>query len=231
MTAAAQAPASTTPPDPPRADSDMPPRISRVLGLVHKLIDYGKQLAATVQERAAAPGFACFARPFGSTDLAVILSRIANGLRLAAALEARLCRRAARGQDLRSSPTPPLTGGGARAGRQAAAPVPRIGPAQDPRLAHLTTDKEIAAAVRCRPVGAVIADICGDFAIAPGQLDRAFWDEIRHAITMYGGSLVRFLGNLHQRLSAFRAGNHADPSEPEWSPALQRLPAPVTGPP
>jgi hypothetical protein len=82
----------------------MPAAIGRVLRLVRKLIDYGKQFAATVQERAAAPGFAFFARPFGTADIAAILASITNGLRRAAALEARLCTRAAGGRDLALAP-------------------------------------------------------------------------------------------------------------------------------
>src|SRR5690349_8824712 len=104
MSAEAQPSAPTTDPDPPRAAADMPSRIGRVLSLVRKLIDYGRQLAGTVQQRATAPGFALFARPFGTADLAAILARITAGLRRAAALEAMLCRRAARGRDL--TPTP-----------------------------------------------------------------------------------------------------------------------------
>src|SRR5271166_60631 len=104
MSAAAQAPTPTTAPDPPRATTDTPSRLGRVLSLVRKLIDYGKQLVGTVHQRAAAPGFALFASPFGTADLALILARITNGLRRVAALEARLCRRAERGQDLMPSP-------------------------------------------------------------------------------------------------------------------------------
>jgi hypothetical protein len=97
MSAAAQPPTPTTNPDPLRGNTAMPAALGRVLLLVRKLIDYGTQLAGAIQQRAAAPGFALFASPFGTADLAVILARITNGLRRAAALEARLCRRAARG--------------------------------------------------------------------------------------------------------------------------------------
>ncbi len=61
------------------------------------------------------------------------------------------------------------------------------------RLARLPTEAEIAAEIRRRPIGAVIADICQDLGIMPGHLDREFWDELRHAIIMYGGGLVCFL--------------------------------------
>src|SRR5271166_2324183 len=236
MSAAAQAPTPTTAPDPPRANADTPSRLGRVLSLVRKLIDYGKQLVGTVQQRAAAPGFALFAKPFGTADLAVILARITNGLRRAAALEARLCQRAARGRDLTPSPIRLPAVRGPRPARQVAPPdaqpePQRAGHAEDPRLARLPTEEEIAAEVRRRPVGAVIADICHDLGIAPGRLDRAFWDEINHAIMMYGGSLARFLGDLHERQCAFRTGDHSDSADPGWPAAPPRLLTPATGPP
>jgi hypothetical protein len=104
MSAALQLPTPTTEPDPPRAGADMPRRLGRVLSLVRKLIDYGKQLATTVQQRAGAPGFAFLARPFGTADIAIILARITCGLRRAAMLEARLSRHATRGRDIALAP-------------------------------------------------------------------------------------------------------------------------------
>src|SRR5271165_981178 len=204
-------PAPTIAPDPPGANADTPSRLGCVLSLVRKLIDYGKQLVGTIQQRAAAPGFALFARPFGSADLAVILARITSGLRRAAALEARLCRRAERGRDLTPSPIRLPAVRGPRAARQVAPPdaQPEPQPAdhtEDPRLARLPTEEEIAAEVRRRPVGAVIADICRDLGIMPGQLDRAFWDERSRAIIIYGGSLAGFLPNLSGQV--FTRGSH-----------------------
>jgi hypothetical protein len=233
MSADAQSPAPPTDPDPSRANTAMPAGLGRVLSLVRKLIDYGRQLAGTVQQRATAPGFALFASPFGTADLAAILDRITNGLRRAAALEARLCRRAARGQDLTPAPIRLPAACGPRAARQVAPPdsQPAPRPAEDPRLARLLTEEEIAAEVRRRPVGAVIVDICRDLGIAPGHLDRAFWDEINHAIIMYGGSLARFFTNLHERLFACFTGEHSCRPDPGWPAAPPRLPSPATGPP
>src|SRR5271166_4534637 len=227
MSAATQPPTPTTHPAPPPAGAGTPSRPRRVLSLVRKLIDYGKQLVGTVQQRAAAPGFARFAKPFGTADLAVILARITSGLRRAAALEARLCQRAARGRDLTPSPIRLPAARGPRAARQIAPPdappePQRAGPAQDLRLARLPTEEEIAAEVRRRPIGAIIVDICCDLGIAPGHLDRAFWDEINHAIMMYGGSLARFLGDLQERQRAFRSGGHSDCSDPGWPAAPPR---------
>jgi hypothetical protein len=214
----------------------MPVALGSVLSVVRRLIDYGRQLAVTVQSRAAAPGFALFAMPFGTADLAVILTRITSGLRRAAALEARLCQRAARGRDLTPAPIRLPAARAPRAARQDAPPDARPAPqptdhTEDPLLARLPTEEEIAAEVRRRPVGAVIADICRDLGIAPGHLDRAFWDELRLAIIAYGGNLAGFLGTLNRRLFAFGSGDHADRADPGWSAAAPRSSAPATGPP
>jgi hypothetical protein len=211
----------------------MPAAIGRVLTLVRRLIDYGRQLAATAQARAAAPDFGRFAWPFGTVDLAAILARITGGLRRAAALEANLSLRAARGQDLAPPPIRLPAAHTSHAPRQsappdaAAEPLP-ADPAQDPRLARMPTEAEIAALLRRRPVGAVIADICHDLGIMPGHLTREFWGEISHAIIAYGGSLVGFVTKLNLHPFAFGLGGHA---EPPWPAAPQRLLEPATGPP
>ena len=211
----------------------MPAALGRVLTLIRKLIDYGKQLADTVQQRAAAPGFALLVKPFGTADLAAILARITSGLRRAAALEATLIRRAARGRDLTPSPIRMPAVRRPRLARQVAPPDAQpepqpADPTENPRLARLPTEEEIAAEVRRRPVGAVIADICRDLGIVPSQLDRAFWHELCHAIIAYGGSLAGFLANLRKRLFAFGS---ADPAAPLWPAAPPRSPAPATRPP
>ena len=86
--------------------------------------------------------------------------------------------------------------------------------------------------MRRRPVGAVIADICHDLGITPGQFDRAFWDELSYAIIAYGGSLAGFLDKLHRRLAAFVAGDHADLQPPMAREHRHdcRRPPPVSAP-
>src|SRR6516165_6848511 len=71
-----------------------PSRSGRLLGLVRKLIDYARELAATIHQRTAAdPGFG--KGRFGTTDLAAIFASITRGLLRANALEARVLRSAA----------------------------------------------------------------------------------------------------------------------------------------
>jgi hypothetical protein len=236
MPAAAHLPGPTSDPDPSWDATPAPPALNRVLSVLRRLIDYGKQLAATIQQRATAPGFALLAKPFGTADIAVILARITAGLRRAAALEATLNQRAARGQDL----TPPsIRAPAARTPRPARQPAPPdaqpepqpAAPAQDPRLARLPTEQEIAAEVRRRPIGAVIADICRDLGVTPGQFDRAFWDELSHAIIAYGGNLANFYINMNKRLFDFSTSGRFDRADPLWPAAPPSHSALATGPP
>ena len=225
----------TTDPNPTRPAPAMPAAIGRVLCVVRKLIDYGKQLADTLQQRATAPGFAQFASRFGTADVAAILACITNGLLRAAALEARLCRRAERGQDLISPPMrlPPPSVGHAPHGRASSTLPERqsTDDTQDARLARLPTADEIAAEVRTRPVGVVIADICRDLGIAPGDLDWAFWDELNLAIISYGGTYAGVLNDLIHRSFGFIFRVHADTADPGPPATSPRLPALATGPP
>ena len=237
MSDATHSPTEPTDPDPPRAAPPMPAALNRVLSLVRRLIDFGQQLIATAHQRAAAPDFAFFAKPFGTADLAIILARITAGLRRAAALETALCQRATRGQDVTPSPTRMPAARKPRPERQVAPPAPQPEPApeptpaQDPRLARLPTEAAIAAEIRRRPIGAVIVSICEDLGLTPGQLDRAFWDEIAHAIIAYGGSLSGFLGRMNKRLFPVSPDERANPTPLLWpEPPPQRL-APATGPP
>ena len=231
MSAAIPPPIPTTDPDPTRAAPAMPSRIGRVLRVVRRLIDIGRELAATIHQRATDRDFDLFAKPFGTDHFAFIVARITNGLRLALALEARLCQRAERGRDFGSAPIRTAAASAPRADRPPAPPEPEpAAPAQDPRLARLPTDAEIAAAVRRRPIGAVIVDILRDLGITPGQLDRPFWDELSHAVMAYGGSFFGWVNKLHKLMFAlnFTPEERARPLYPEMPPGWRK---PATHPP
>jgi hypothetical protein len=174
---AAETPAPTT----------VPSRSGRLLGLVRKLIDYARELAATIRQHTAAePGFA--RARFGTTDLAAIFASIARGLLRANALEARVLRSAAH-IDAERRP------GQARSAARAPA-APRLAAEADPGLAGLPTPEQIAAEVRRRPIGAVIADICRDLGITASH---PLWQEVHHAMLKHGGSFVGLMTDLIDR--------------------------------
>ena len=179
------APASSAMPDPPPASSDRPSRSRRLLDLVCKLIDYGKELANTVRERVA--GDPVFARcAFGSNDLSLIFSRITRGLHLASALEARIVQGAKR---LDVAPGPARATSSPRQ-HNTRTPAPNAG------LAPLPTSEQVAAWVRRRPIGAVIADICRDLGILPSH---PLWRELQRAIIRHGGSLAGLVKTMLDR--------------------------------
>jgi hypothetical protein len=171
MSAAAQDPAPTTQPN--SAAAEQPSRSGRLLDLIRKLIDYGREITATIRQRAAADPTLTIIR-FGTTDLALILARIARGLQLADALEARVVRRAAH----LDAEQP---GSARSAARSSAAPC---GAETDPRLAGLPTAEQIAAEVRRRPIGAVIGDICRDLGITGSH---PLWRDVQRAMLEHGG--------------------------------------------
>src|SRR5271165_3633887 len=112
-------------------------RFRRVLDVVRKLIDYGKELATTLQQRAATD-LAAVTFPFGTRDIGLILALITRGLLLADALEARVVALAARP----AAPSRPARAPAPRAPRPEAARPTREA---DPRLALLPTPEQIAA--------------------------------------------------------------------------------------
>ena len=197
-----------------------PSRFRRVLNVVRKLIDYGKELATTLQRRAATTDLAIVTRPFGTRDISLILARITRGLLLANALEARVVALAARPD------APPAS---QRAPSQRAPRTPQPAAAKpadeaDPRLARLPTAEQIAAEVRRRPIGAVIADICRDLGIIP---THPLWQELSVAIIWHGGSFNRLFKDIFDRVLPNTARRRS-----VAAPAV--LPAPAaaaTGPP
>jgi hypothetical protein len=219
MSAATTAPAPTTQPAPWPVLADRRGCLARLLGLVRKLIDHGKQLAAAVGQRSLANHPVLARCCFGTLDIALILSRITLALQRATALEARLLRSAARPDP---KPRPP------RVSPPRTPRAPQAPADVDPRLAALPTPEQIAAEIRRRPVGAVIADICRDLGI---MADHPLWRELHTAIMLHGGSLAGFLKDMfdrtratrHERMKAF----YPAPA-PAPPPALEPV---STGPP
>jgi hypothetical protein len=195
MSGPAATPTAPPTPAPAAPGGHRPSRFKRVLNVVRKLIDFGKELATAFQRHATtAIDPATVTRPFGTSDIGLILARITRGLLLANALEAKIVALAAR------PPAPPRP---ARATAQRAPRAPRAAPAAspareaDPRLALLPTPEQIAAEVRRRPIGAVIADICRDLGILP---THPLWHELSLAIIWHGGSFNRLFKDIFDRV-------------------------------
>jgi len=207
MSAAANAP------DPPT----QPSRSARLLGLVRRLIDYGKELAATIRERIVADPISVRCG-FGTVDVGLILARIARGLHRANALEARLLSKAHR---LDAPPRRAASPSSPRLPRPATAPADGE---TDELIARLPTPDQIATAVRRQPIGAVIADICRDLGITPRH---PLWRELQLVIIREGGSLARLVSDMLDQVFPMPAIIPArSPTRPRQIPA-----AACTGPP
>jgi hypothetical protein len=210
-------------PDPPT----QPSRSASLLGLVRKLIDYGRELATTIRQRVLTDptSVRCC---FGTADVALILARICRGLHRANALEARLLSNAHR---LDAAPRGAASPRAPRAPRPAAAPSDRIAlvPGLDPGIPtpdRLATrlDPVVAAKIRRQPIGAVIADICRDLGIMPSH---PLWRELQIAIIRECGNFAGFVKDILEQ--AFPIAAIAPPGSPAPPP---RFVGPVrTGPP
>ncbi len=176
------------------AAPDPAPQATRSFGLlvlVRALIDYGRELTATLRQHGtAALGFSV--RHFGTDDVALILARITHGLHLAAALETRITATAPR-LDADPKPHRTPTHSTPRAPRTVA---PRDNTAS-PLAAAMPTPEQIAAEVRRRPIGAVIADICRDLGITPSH---KLWRTLQSAIIRHGGNYTRLITDMMDRV-------------------------------
>ena len=222
MSAALLAAERPTPPGPPQdrpasvAAPTPPARVTRVLVLLRWIIGYGAELAATIHQRATHPHFKYFASRFRHADLAQIAIRIRRGLMLAGALEAKLNDRAAKGRDIVPARVPRPTPSAPRPAELRQHRAPRRTNLIDLPLDRLPTAEEIAEELRRRPLGAILADICRDLGLMPGDLTGPLWAELRDTVIDYGGNLVT--------LVCKEAGHYRVPA-PESGPRIQASPA------
>ena len=203
-------------PDPAqdRAAPAMPKNIADLLYVVCTLLEYGRHLAATLESRAAAPGFSIIARLFGTANLRTIHAYLHRGILRAAALEALLRKRAQSGRDivirpprLRSAPNPNPAHDTESESLDAQTADLRARRAQrdapiDPD--HLPTAAEIEAEVRTRSIGRSIDDICRDLGVVPGYCTGAFWRAIMNAIVFHDGSFTGRIADISQRAERYR---------------------------
>jgi hypothetical protein len=218
MSAATNTP--TPPNQPTQPGANQPTRAGRLLNLVRKLIDYAKQVATSLLE--CDPGFET--DPFGTNDRTLILRRITRGLLLANALEARVISRAA------------YLDAGPRSNSAPHACNPRVAQPAEHRteaaasaLAELPTAEQIAAEIRRRPIGAVIADICRDLGI---RCDHPLWRELSDLIRIHGGNLTALITDIITM--PFQPPNRPARGSPEaqapfWPAIPPKIPPPLVG--
>ena len=198
----------------------------RLLGLVRKLVAYGRDLIASLQQQNAPTPSPEVARRFASINLAVIIARITRGIALATGLAERLERRPPAPKTPRIPTIRVPASPGARPTR-ARTPEPSRAEDEAALLRGLPSAEDIAERIRKRPAGAVIVEICRDLGI---DTTHPLWSEIRDAIIQYDGSLVRMLKVWMGCLAANIARVTAEAGQPpraDWN-----LPLPAsTGPP
>ncbi len=211
---AAPATADRSPADPATDLAQRDPVRGRLAGLVRKLMDFGRDLIATLQSRDPPDPPLDVAHRFGGATLALIIARITRGLMIAAALERRLLHPRPRSAG-ETKPTKPRA--------QPASRRPRLSEDEE-LLGELPSAREIAARIRSRKTGAVIADICRDLGIAT---DHPLWREIHKAILSHGGSMVKVMNVWFRRA---RQAAHL-PVPPEDAAAYDRLLAAYARPP
>jgi len=185
VTAAPATPHRATAPD-STDHARLDPSRGRLLGLVRRLVDYGRDLVATLQARDTPDTPLDVAHRFGGVTLALVIARITRGLMIAAALERRLLRPRPRPQDaipqLAPAPAKPRA---IRTPRQ-----PRSDEEAEELLGALPSAREIAARIRGRRPGAVIVDICRDLGITG---HHPLWREVCDAIMLHGGNMMKLL--------------------------------------
>ena len=204
MPAAPHTAEPTSQPD-PRQDQAAA-RTLRLLSLVRTLIAFGTKLADTIRGHNTSEAPFDTAVRFGTKDIALILSRLTRGLRLAAALETKLVERVAHPLPLRPARTSSLR-------------KPRTKPpGPQPDRTAVPTAEEIAEQLRRRPVHAVLIDICSDLGILTGD---PMWRELSRALIENGGSLVTFFKDVRKRA---RLTNFYPPDMPfDWRALLQLI--------
>ena len=182
----------------------MPENIAQLLSIVRILLEYARHLAATLERRAAAPGFVMFEKLFGTARRPVMHGHLHRGILRATALETMLLKRAATGHDVAiSNPSPSACAPETPADPAAASIAVQLEclladrAQQDAPIdpARLPTLEEIEAEVAGRPIGRTIADISRDLGIIAGLCTCAFWNALLLAMIRYAASDVNCHNN------------------------------------
>ncbi len=163
-----------------------PFRTLRLIGLIHTVIEYGKQLIVSARQRAGTADFLAFAKPFGTVSLKLLIARIGCAVSRAVHLQQRLQYEAGLGGCYNPRAPRPAPADRAPRGRPAASTrshAKRAARSIDSTLAKLPSVAQIAAEIRTRPIEQVIASICCDLGITP---DHALWQQLDQALLAFG---------------------------------------------
>lgn len=191
-------PATVAPAHPPGPPDQRQGRSAGLLGLIDRLCGFGHALTETLRRRDPADGpTAAIAWTFASLSLALILTRITRGLRIAEALQARIIRRA-RHLD---APSPRVRGALKRSRPPRSPHAPHDEAAE---LANPPSAREIAERIRHKSIGNVIVEICRDLGI---DREHPMWREVMEAIAANDGCHDNLLNILKKRaFDAIRSG-------------------------
>ena len=181
-----------------RSGKPVPQSIAAVLLLLDILLTYASHLAATLEYRAVARGFSTIAQHFGTARLPAIAGRLARGILRIQALRRVLLARAERGRDLVALQRRKRAAGRPQPQLPATQPKPpprtRRAEADDtPDAANLPTLEQLEPAIRRRPIGSALADICRDLGISPSLCEGNFWTGLYQAIDWYGGNFAKYI--------------------------------------
>jgi sulfur carrier protein len=214
-------------------------RSGRLLGLIRRLIDHGKDLAAIVREPPPLDQLLCIGQDFRTCDPAVIIARIERGLRIAAALEDRIVNCAAyidKPRTPKPAPARPRDAVSQAQARRAQlelaeqTPLPVAELQDDPgaQLDRRPTLEKITSHVSNRPIGIILTEICQDIGI--GYKHQLWW-ELLDAIDLHGGNYARFERVVSGRKPVFDFFSINTkpplPALPEWQSPSAASGAPV----
>lgn len=162
----------------------------RLLGLVRRMLDYGRELVASLKQQNTRVAHVHVARTFGTFDLALIIARITRGLMIAGCLEDRLVRIPPARELCPADANRLATPKPARPRIRRMAKSSRVDDDAADLPNRMPTAEEIAERLRNRPAGAVLVEICRDLGITT---EHPLWREIHLAIIEYGGNTVRLM--------------------------------------
>lgn len=182
----------------PEAVSAKPSASQVLIGVIKRLIGAGLERLAVLQADPTPEEVQDTGIAFGTFNLCVIFARIMRGLNLATALQKYIA-----SQSRHIDNPPPLRTLPVRKHLPRPRRKPRLTEAADNAtlLLRIPTEQEIAAMLRHRTIGAVLAQICADLGI---NVNHPMWQDVRYLIAIHGGHQPPVIARHFQRLETVR---------------------------